>query len=122
MIKKKYRLSGKRCFDDVFQHGQKSFNKFLGIYWKKNNLDFCRFGIIASVKLEKKSTKRNLLRRRIYSIFREFLDKIEPGVDIIVVPKKEIMNLPFVELKHNLLGLLRENFLLKDEFNNENRK
>lgn len=63
-----------------------------GLIWlkyKKNNMDSARAGFVVGLKISKKATERNKIKRRLRSAFRYFL-KETSGYDIIVGAKPEI--------------------------------
>ena len=47
-----------------------------------------RFAFIASKKVNKRATARNLLKRKMRSCIEEIFDRIEGGHDFIFYPKK----------------------------------
>jgi len=67
-------------------------------------LDFGRILVVTSKKVGK-AHKRNLIRRRIKSIFYE-QELYKKQIDTIVIIKKEGINLDFQQLKDILTGVL----------------
>ena len=65
-----------------------------------------RFSIVISKKVAKTAVKRNILKRRFYSIFEKFLSKIKEPVGIIVYIKKGGEELSFTEIKKEVGGFL----------------
>jgi len=108
MISKKYRLKGETNFRNIFKKGKKIFSQFLGLYWLENGLDISRFGIIVSLKVDKRSTRRNLLKRRLRAILRQELVNIKPGFDILILTNPKTINISFSELRNELIRLFRK--------------
>lgn len=53
--------------------------------------------VVISKKVEKSAVKRNLLKRRLYNIFKDYIDKKE--LSFILYASKAVKELSFVELK-----------------------
>jgi len=67
-----------------------------------------RFTIVISKNIIKKATNRNLLRRRVYSIIQKNLTSVKNGVFGIFLAKKGVEKLKFIELKEEIIGLLKK--------------
>ena len=80
-----------------------SKNISLKIY--KNSENINKFTFICSRKVEKKAVLRNLLRRRGYSIVRDYLKKLDIGFYFIFSFKKGVSSLSFVDLKKEIENL-----------------
>lgn len=115
MIKKKFCLKGEKNFQRLFKQGEKVFNPFLGIYKLDNNLTFNRFAIIVSLKVDKHSTKRNLLKRRIKYIIKKEMDNFKSGFDILIITNPKTIGLSYKELRKNLLKLFHQAYLFKND-------
>ncbi|MCR4334387.1 MAG: ribonuclease P protein component [Patescibacteria group bacterium] len=61
-----------------------------------------KYAVVISKKIEKSAVKRNLLKRRIFSILRDNIPESFNGA-IIVFPKKDSNKLSFSDLKKELL-------------------
>jgi ribonuclease P protein component len=55
---------------------------------RKNNFSKVRFGFVISNKIDKRSTRRNSLKRRLRSIARAIISEIKPGYDIVVIVRE----------------------------------
>ncbi len=82
MLSKKLKLSikefpkgGNFCF-----RGDK-----LSIKKAPNKYDYSRLGVVISKKTSPKATVRNWIKRVIYDFFREHLEKVPEGIDLLVV-------------------------------------
>jgi ribonuclease P protein component len=106
MLGKKYRLTKNKDFERVAKMGQSIFSKELGLKWIKNNLSISRFGIVVPLKIDKRSTVRNKMKRRIRAIIYQNLKTIKPGFDIMILTKPEVKELDYWGLKEKVEILL----------------
>ena len=60
-----------------------------------------RLGVVTKKALGK-ANRRNLIRRRIVEAYRKLKDQIKDKVDIVIVPRAEIGELPFSALQSAL--------------------
>lgn len=107
MLAKQYRLTKNKDFEKVTKEGQAIFSREIGLKWIKNNLSVSRFGIIVSLKIDKKAVVRNKIKRRIRAIIFQNLKTIKSGYDIIIITKPEIKNLNYWQLKNKIEQLLK---------------
>lgn len=61
---------------------------------KDNNLEFPRFAIIVSKKIDKKAVGRNKIKRQIRSFIKNLLADIKKGKDVLIIVKRDIRELP----------------------------
>ncbi len=66
-----------------------------------------KYAVVISKKIEKSAVKRNLLKRRIFSILREEMSKSFNGA-VVVFSKKNCRDLPFSSIKKEILSLLQK--------------
>ncbi len=99
MLSRANRLSKQKDFDKIFGRGKQYQDDKLIIRLLVNKQSFSRFSIIISAKVAKKAVIRNRLRRQIKEILRQNFDKIKPGLDIVLIAKKELIGLDYNELK-----------------------
>ena len=93
MLSKSYRISKKKDIEQIFKKGFWVRNKILSLAMVKNNLEKTRFVVTISLKVSKKSTVRNKIKRQINEIIRLNLNKLKPGYDLaIVVTKNDILS------------------------------
>ncbi|NCO23343.1 ribonuclease P protein component [Candidatus Kuenenbacteria bacterium] len=96
----------------VFKFGRTFFSSGLVIKWMQNNLDYFRFGLVISTKIDKRAAKRNKIKRRLRAIFRETAEKIKPGFDFVIIIKPAIKEMDFHQKKAVVLNFLEKNNLL----------
>ena len=105
MLTKDFRLT-KKEFSEVFKKGRTfQFADFV-IKYTPSSLPHSRFAISCGLKISKKATQRNLLRRRLYAIIHLHLDQIIKG-DYIVITKQSLLLHPFSLLEEKLVSALR---------------
>lgn len=85
MLKKKFRLPlGKHySFDASF-----STLSFL-LKTRKNNLDYNRYGVVVSKRIEKTAVRRNKIKRMFFECMQKGVNK--EGYDIVCIAKKNIL-------------------------------
>jgi ribonuclease P protein component len=65
-----------------------------------------RFGFSIGLKVSKKSSQRNLLKRRLRVIAATLLPRIRPGYDIVIIAKPPLKKLSFTELTAHITNLI----------------
>lgn len=95
-------------FKEVFQKSRQfSSQYFFARASKLQETERNAFATVISSKISKKAVVRNLLKRRITHVIRENMNKIQPGLGIIIFPKKGAETLEFEEIKQDLLKLFK---------------
>lgn len=110
---KKYRLRNNREFQIVYSKGRNFWNRNLILYKKKNELEETRLGITITKKFGNAVT-RNRVRRRISEIYRLNLYRIKEGYDLVIIPKKNVIDLPYEDLKSALEHIMRISKMFKE--------
>lgn len=112
MITQKNRLGKKADFERVFRDGNKTYNQYLNLRFKENDLGYCRFAIIVSNKISKKATERNKIRRRLKAININNLSNFNKNFDIIITVLPPISNLKFDDFRDIYLNLAKKSKIL----------
>ena len=104
MLPKKNRLTQKKDFDSVFKNGKTIKSDFLILKLLKNHFNENRFGFIVSKKVSNKSTKRNLVKRRLRKIvlnnFKDFNNlKGQKSLDVVIITLPKILDKNFSEMQ-----------------------
>lgn len=94
----KNRLSTPGEFKAVFQAAQKISSHHLAVFFKKNNLEYARLGIIVAKRNICKAVERNLVRRVIRESFRWHQLALY-GLDIVVIVYRPYSLLSLQEMR-----------------------
>lgn len=113
LMNKKYRLRNNDDFKKVYKKGKNYWNRNLILYIMENDLNHTRIGFSVTKKIGN-SVVRNKTRRRLKEICRQNLNNIREGYDIIFIPKKNVVDITYGDLKSAMLHILRKSNLLKD--------
>ena len=113
MIKKENRLTKDKEFDNVWQNGQASFDKTLGVKMVKNDLKISRLGILVGTKVSKKAVLRNKIKRRLRKIVRAQFEEIKPGFDIVIIALPACQKKELAELEISILDNFKKLKLFK---------
>lgn len=96
---KKERIHFNKEFLDILKNGKKEENEQLRLYYKLNNLEYSRIGIIINKKFGK-ANERNKAKRVIRELFRTGKYNLKRGYDLIFYIKPLFKELSFVEKKN----------------------
>lgn len=118
MLKKKFKIQKEKEIREIFKKSKKVFLPDFFVYFRPNNLSFSRCLVIVGLKISKKSSQRNKIRRRCYAVLELFYPFIKPGYDIIFVGLKSLIQKDFSEIKNEIFYFLKKNKLLNESFTN----
>lgn len=113
MLPKKFRLLKKKDFEKIHKFGKFFGQNFLAIKLVKNSLNVSRFGFLIGIKVSKKSTVRNKIKRRLRESVRLKLKRIKPGFDIVVFVRPEIAEKNYWEIDKAVEKIFEKAKLLK---------
>jgi len=111
-MEKKFRLRQNEDFKLVYREGKKYWNRNLILYKRKNGLDHSRIGFSINKKFGN-SVERNRAKRRMKEIYRLNLDDIIKGYDIIIIPRKNIIEIKHEELNSAMLHIFKISHLIR---------
>ncbi|NLJ79042.1 MAG: ribonuclease P protein component [Tissierellia bacterium] len=111
-MEKEYRLRSNKDFKTVYNKGKSYWNRNLGIYVLKNNLQRSRIGFSITKKFGN-SVTRNRTRRRISEICRQNFNNIREGYDIIIIPRKNVIDITHTQLKGSIFHIFKISRILK---------
>ena len=83
------RIRRRADFQQAYEHGARVHGRYSTLFVLPNKLDAGRLGIAATKKLGG-AVQRNRAKRLIREVFRH--NKIAPGFDVVVVPKRELLH------------------------------
>jgi ribonuclease P protein component len=90
-------------FERAYDSGVKIRGRFLMLFVAPNGSTTPRFGVAATRKMGS-AVERNRAKRLAREIFRRH--RIAAGLDIIVVPRREMLDAPFASLEADYLAAL----------------
>ena len=109
----KYSIKKNEDFRKIYEEKNSFATKNLVMYISKNSdMESNRLGISVSHKVGN-SVVRHTLTRRIREIFRENLENIESGIDIIIVLRLLSDKVEFFKLKEDFLKLCKKHGILQ---------
>jgi len=89
MLAKKYRVRKKREFDNIFKKSRPLHSENLILRVCFSNKETIKFGFVVSNKVDKRSTRRNAIKRQLRAITQEIMPKVKKGTEVVVIVKKE---------------------------------
>jgi ribonuclease P protein component len=99
------RVRRKREFEHAFEAGYRVSSRYFTLILTPGATPISRLGIVASRKLGD-AVHRNRAKRLIREIFRH-LDPLAAGVDVVVIPRRELFNVPFSDLERDFRAAWR---------------
>jgi ribonuclease P protein component len=102
MLAKNNRLNTDLEIKRLIRSGKTFFLPQLTFKYSANQDKDIKIGFIVSNKVDKRATKRNLLKRRLREANRSFLKDLKPGHNLLIIAKKSALDLSFVELKKQI--------------------
>ena len=116
MLPKKFRLQDFGEIEKVKKEGKLFQNPLFGLLvLKRKDNGPSRFAFIVSLKISKKSTKRNKAKRLLSEALKGFLPKIKKGFDLVFLGKKAIIDKSFWEIKKQLELVLQKGGLINED-------
>ncbi len=103
-------LKNNKIFLMLYKKGDCLVSESLIMYYRKNNLDYCRMGITVSKKVGK-AVKRNRAKRLIRESYR-FFEKYTSGYDIVFVARSKTPEVGFFEVKKDMDRLFNKSKLV----------
>jgi ribonuclease P protein component len=97
------RISKRRDYTRVYETGVKHHGRLMTVFIRPSDGPEPRLGIAATRKLGP-AVDRNRAKRRVRELFRHH--KPDAGLDIVVVPRRELLDAPFASLEAEFRALL----------------
>jgi len=113
MLPRPYRLTKKAEIERVFKRGRSFFTGILGVKAAQSGRQLTRFAVVVSIKVAKKATARNRLKRQLREILRLMRTDVTTGYDVVVLARAGIEKSSREELRRAVetafrkLGLTR---------------
>ncbi|MDD3822085.1 MAG: ribonuclease P protein component [Bacilli bacterium] len=105
-MKQKNRIKNNNTFVSIITNHKPIINNYYLLFYVKNNLSECRFGISVGKRI-KKAVTRNKIKRQIRAVLRETMEKIKIPVDVIIIVRPGIEKLSFQDKKENLMSIMK---------------
>jgi ribonuclease P protein component len=83
-------------FERVYNEGTRISGRFMTVFLLANGRETQRCGVAATRKLGP-AVERNRAKRLAREIFRRH--KVAPGYDVVIVPRREMLDAPFASLE-----------------------
>ena len=90
-------------FERIYESGAKIHGRLMTLFVMVNGTDAPRFGVAATRKIGS-AVERNRAKRRARELFRR--RKQIGGLDIVIVPRREMLDAPFATLEAEYVALL----------------
>lgn len=103
-MEKKLRLRDSKDYRRVYKRGRRVWNRTFTIFVTPTRSECPRVGFSITKKFGT-AVERNRMRRRLKEVIRQHRAAI-PRMDIIVMPKRSALTLPFELLTRELLGVM----------------
>jgi len=97
------RIRRRAEFQQIYDRGLKVHSRYTTVFLLSNALGVGRLGIAATRKLGG-AVERNRAKRLIREVFRR--NKIAPGFDVVVIPKRELLDASMSTLEADYRRLL----------------
>jgi ribonuclease P protein component len=97
------RIRRRAEFQQVYERGTRIHSRYSTVFVLANGQDVARLGIAATKKLGG-SVQRNRAKRLIREVFRR--NKIAEGFDIVIIPKRELLDASLTVLEADYRNLL----------------
>ena len=93
-------------FTEIINKGKSVKSKYYSIYYRKNN-ESNRYGITIPKKLGI-AVLRNKTKRRVKNIIDNNKNAMQNGYDYVIIVKKGILDLTFLNMEEDLLRLMKK--------------
>ena len=104
-MNKKYIVKESRVFDEVIETGKKIKNYNFVIFYKEKKDSPTKYGITVPKKIGKAHI-RNMLKRKVRAIIRNYNKNYEKNYNCIIIIRNSCLSLSYQELSSSLQYLL----------------
>lgn len=111
MLKKNV-LRKKEDFSSIYKKGKSLGDRYIVLFYKKNNLSYNRTGFLASKKVGN-SVKRNRARRLMKESYRQISSELKPGYDFIIIARNTILEKKLNDVSKSLNSAFKRAGVIK---------
>jgi ribonuclease P protein component len=101
------RIKTRAEFQQIYQQGTRLHGRYSTVFVLANQRPIGRLGIAATKKLGG-AVERNRAKRLIREVFRR--NKVAPGFDVVVIPKRELLQTSLIALETDYRNTLERTF------------
>ncbi|MBY0123658.1 ribonuclease P protein component [Bacillus sp. S/N-304-OC-R1] len=106
-MKKEFRVKKNKEFQDAFKKGTSFANRQFVVYsLSKPGQDHFRIGLSVSKKIGNAVT-RNQIKRYVRQAFHEIEHELKHEFDYIIIARKPVADMGFLEIKNSLIHVLK---------------
>lgn len=113
-VPERYRIKSSQQILEIKRFGDSFSDSNLVLVKKRNKLCYPRYAVIAS-KTVGGAVQRNRCKRRLRNRANEYLDKIKPDYDILLIARQATLNCSPAELDRTFYNLFKKAKLLEAE-------
>ena len=110
MLKKEI-LRNKEDFSSIYKKGKSIPDRYVVVFYKKNDLHYSRISFLASKKVGN-SVQRNRARRLMRESYRHICSRIKEGYDIILIARNSINGKKYDDVSKSIENALKKGNLL----------
>ncbi len=92
MLPRKHRLTQDKDVTRVLRKGRAVFTNLLTVRAIPNDRELVRIAVVVGLKVNKRSNKRNLIKRRIRAVLEKKIAAFTTPVDLVVVAQPEAID------------------------------
>ncbi|MBQ6495866.1 MAG: ribonuclease P protein component [Firmicutes bacterium] len=111
MLKKEI-LRKKEDFSDIYKRGKSIPERYIVLFYKKNDLPYNRISFLASKKVGN-SVQRNRAKRLMKESYRHICTDIKEGYDIILIARNTILDRKCDDVRRSLERAVKKGNLYK---------
>ena len=112
MLAKPDRLHTDRDYARLFAKGKAFHGRGVTVKVFKSGIAKSKIGFVVSTKVAKKANVRNVIKRRMREIVREYLSTLAPGYDVAFMARSEVKDLDFSALRTAMVEVMKKAGLL----------
>lgn len=93
-------------FQEAFERGARVHGRYMTVVVAPTPGATCRLGIVASKKLGG-AVVRNKAKRLIREVFRNNPPNVQPAVDLVVIPRRELVTAKYPDIEDDFKSVCR---------------